>query len=73
MVAEEEVTKIIDQLVLEPKVAADLKASSDFTRLQVVKSLGKEIILLFILFLLFIWETFDKRVIRSEGNWQLPP
>ena len=40
VVAEEEVSKIIDQLVLDPKIAADLKLRCDFTRLQVVKSLG---------------------------------
>ena len=40
VVAEEEVSKIIDQLVLDPKIAADLKMRCDFTRLQVVKSLG---------------------------------
>jgi len=40
VVAEEEVSKIIDQLVLDPKIAAELKMASDYARLQVVKSLG---------------------------------
>lgn len=40
VVAEEEIAKIIDQLVLDPKIAGDLKTRSDYTRLQVVKSLG---------------------------------
>ena len=41
VVSEEEVAKIIDQLVLDPKIAADLKMRLDFIRLQVVRSLGK--------------------------------
>ena len=47
VVSEEEVAKIIDQLVLDPKIASDLKMRLDFIRLQVVRSLGKENLLLF--------------------------
>lgn len=41
IVAEEEVNKLIEHMVVDKRITRDLKARSDQNRLDVVKSLGE--------------------------------
>ena len=41
IVAEEEIVKLIDHMVVDTRIARDLKTRSEQNRLDVVKSLGK--------------------------------
>lgn len=41
IVAEEEVNKLIEHMVVDKRITRDLKVRSDQNRLDVVKSLGK--------------------------------
>ena len=41
IIAEEEIIKLIDHMVVDKRIAKDLKQRSERSRLDVVKSLGK--------------------------------
>ena len=47
IIAEEEVVKLIDHMVVDKRIARDLKQRSEQNRLNVVKSLGKWMYLCF--------------------------
>ena len=47
IIAEEEVIQLIDHMVVDKRIARDLKQRSEQNRLNVVKSLGKRIYLCF--------------------------
>ena len=42
IIAEEEIIKLIDHMVVDKRIAKDLKQRSEQNRLNVVKSLGKQ-------------------------------
>lgn len=52
IIAEEEVIKLIDHMVVDKRIAKDLKNRSEQNRLNVVKSLGN---LQIFLFYKFVW------------------
>lgn len=52
IIAEEEVIKLIDHMVVDKRIAKDLKNRSEQNRLNVVKSLGN---LHIFLFYKFVW------------------